>query len=538
MTRKFLLLSLLFFSISAFAEYDKRHKCSDKAITVLKDKAARGDIVEQHNMGEHYYYGYCNFQKDHQKALEWFEKAGNRGFVPSMKKIFEIYYQAKDYTNCIIWCNKVLAINSYDSNAYRWLYLCDQKLGKDGEPQAMEHLKLAAEYGNDNAIVHLGNLYYKNKQYKEAYQTWCKGLFLDNSANVLWSALTATYNNIIYCCLIPGNGCEKDYIAAAKLFTFRFNDKELEKEFNEHVVNWKTIKTAADAGDPKACYAQYVLLKSMNKSEEANKYFAKAQKANLPEVLWDKEFELFENNIEGTDRLYEDKYVEEVKKLFNLSIKNNWISPLIYWALEDHGYKGALSEVANCITNYLDKNGNKPFVEQSRLTYLSFLYLAWVRDNCDNYYDFMATDRNKKVDKKVKLSWQKYYIENTEKIYNCGLHSSSTFLATLYADKDIADYKNAFKYASIATNYYSETGNPLGQLYFEGKGTQKNMTTALSYLLESGYDKEAFQTLNKLYRFGQGGVLKDIETADEYLKASLEDDDEARKELLKKLGIL
>lgn len=531
MLRKLILLTLIIFSNTAFAA----HKCSEKELAVMKDKATRGDIVEQHNMGIHYYNGFDAFVKDRKKALEWFEKSGIRGYVPSMKMAFKAYYYEKDYTNCMKWCNKVLAVNKYDADAYRWLYQCDKALGRENSPQALNNLKLAAEYGNIDAINSYACYLYNNKQYEEAYRIWCSGLFHDNSPAVLGAALKATYNNIIYCCLIPGTGCEKDYIAAAKLFAFRFYGEE--KEYNEHATTWQKIKTAADAGDPKACYAQYVLLQAMNKSEEAGKYLTKAQKANVPDALWDKEYEKFENNIENTDQLYDDKYVEEVKKLFNLSIKNNWISPLIYWALEDHSAKGALSEVASCIANYLEENGNKPFVEQSRLTYLAFLYIAWIRDYCDNYYDFLATDRDKNVDKKVKLSWQKYYIENTERIYDSGLRSSSPFLATLYYDKDIAEYDKAFKYASIASNYYSEIGNPLGLLYYEGKGTQKNLTTALSYLIDESYDKESLLTLSKLYRFGQGGVLKDIDIADKYLKASLEDDKDAAKELLRKFGI-
>ena len=508
-------------SVSAYAERDKNHKCSPQTLATMKSKAEKGDVVELYNMGNHYRYGYCSYSEDKNKAMELYEKAAVKGYIPAMKDLFKLCYGMKNYTKCQSWCNKLLEINPYDADAYYYLSLCEEKEGK----VCVGNCALAAMYGSKYAMNKLGCIYYEDKLYKEAYEAWVKA----------WcSAPDETItNNLIYCCLLPGNGCKKDYIAAARLYKLFFYDN---KNYDKHVSDWNKVKAAADAGDAKACYAWYIL-------NEDKKYFEKALAAKVPDALFEKELETRE--IYGHTGDEEEK----VEAVYQMAMKNKWYAPLIYWAAEVF----FVDDYGPAVRVLLD-GGNESFTDLPLLNQYMFLHYLTARNERDFYWEFIypkILGEEYNGTKEEKIDALKYYQQTAEVVYKSGICKGASILSWIYSEEDLiaGNIDEAFMYASIATNMEEREDNPnlinfsaggltsayvLGKCYYEGKGAKKNRVAALSYLLNSERS-EAKALLNRIYRMAplskEAGVVQDIPLADYYLSES----SKSGAELLEKL---
>lgn len=510
MLRNIFISFLLILSVSAYAERDKNHKCSFQTLATMKSKAEKGDVVELHNMGIHYRYGYCSYLQDKSKAIGCYDKAAVRGYVPSIKELITLHYSNKDYSKTREWCNKMLEINEYDAEAYYYLALCEEKEGK----VCVGNCALAAMYGNKYAMNKLGCIYYEGKLYREAYEAWVKAWCSESDETIT--------NNLIYCCLLPGVGCEKDYIAAARMYDLFFLDK---KNFDKHASDWNKVKVAADAGDAKACYAWYIL-------NEDKKYFEKALAAKVPDALFEKELETRE--IYG----FSDDEEEKVEAVYQMAMKNKWYAPLIYWAADVlFGNQNAPA------VRVLIDGGNKAFTDLPVLNQDMFLHILTAHNEFNFYWEFIYPEiegEEYNGTKEEKIDALKYYQQTAEVVYESGICKGASILSWINSEENLipGSIGKAFKYASIATNMEEEPDNPnlisygagaltsayvLGKCYYEGKGAKKNRVAALSYLLNSERN-EAKALLNRIYRMAplskEAGVVQDISLADYYLSES------------------
>lgn len=520
MLRSLFISFFLLLSTTSFAEYDKSHKCSSQKLATMKSKADKGDVVELYNLGEHYNYHYCAYKEDKKKAADLYEKAAAKGFIPAIKALFKLYYLQKDYAKCQTWCEKLLDINRLDREAIYYLALCEEKAGESFSPYfGLTFLEIPS------ANNKMGCKFYKDKYYESAYQTWAAGYvaFKDNTIA----------NNLVYCCLIPGNGCKKDYIAAARIIQY---DK---KNYEEHLSSWNTVKKAADAGDAKACYAYYLI-------QGDKKYYDKALAAKLPEALWDKEYEKYMNKSNSM----QDNSAEgdkEAAALYALAKKNQWYIPYLYEV-------NSLREVGAFGLPIFQHFLNKGF-DTTSMSYLDrCVYENNVYQAAEfNYiWDFIYPELDPNAEKcyktkSEKIQYQKAYLNIADHAKDNGIHQAARLKAWIYNDADFStNYPDsAFIYAGITynlNNYNSyitwgeELTSPqlLGKCYYEGIGTKKNRTVALGYLLESERS-EAKVYLNRIYRITQlskeACVVQDIALADYFLSES----SKANKELLERM---
>lgn len=151
---KLLLFCICFASANmAFGQYD-----------YFKDqlaKAEAGDVMGMLYVANHYRYG---SDKDYKKAVEWFEKAANKGNVAAMLDMAYAYEDGKgvtqDYKKAVYWYDKAARLDDSGQGKWRLGRMYQQGLGveKDYE-EAVKWYKKSAELGHRAGQNALGNMY-------------------------------------------------------------------------------------------------------------------------------------------------------------------------------------------------------------------------------------------------------------------------------------------------------------------------------------------------------------------------------------------
>ncbi|HBO37964.1 MAG TPA: hypothetical protein DD638_04825 [Pasteurellaceae bacterium] len=193
-------------------------------IVELKKTAEQGDKVAQFRMGYAYHYGLADLMADATKAMEWYQKSSAQGYAKATRNIGMLYADEDngilDYTKAKEMYEKALQQDPADYIAKYYLarlYLDGYGVKQD-VPKALILFKEAAQSGDENAPITLGQLYTNDdtdtsygikKDIAEGMKWYQKGV--DNGSPQAMFNLADYY--------YEGEGVDKDLKRAFDLYT-------------------------------------------------------------------------------------------------------------------------------------------------------------------------------------------------------------------------------------------------------------------------------------------------------------------------------
>jgi len=158
--------------------YDKGRgvpKDEEKAVYWYTKSAEQGYLDAQYNLAELYYSG-TGVKQNYKEAARWYEKAAEQGDPSSQFNLAVLYYDGlgvdQDYSQAIYWYEKA-AVNGDHHAQYNLAQLYDGENNKSGE---IDHLKSAywykqaAEGGVAQAQHNLGNYFVNGKGVNQDYK--------------------------------------------------------------------------------------------------------------------------------------------------------------------------------------------------------------------------------------------------------------------------------------------------------------------------------------------------------------------------------
>lgn len=224
-------------------EFDKRHqeelkkkREEEKKTELLNELKQKGLIINEGDLTPEQLYQHANafyqgtmmnakdgtMKPDYKKALEYYERAGNQGHLPSQVNAAKMYLNGigveQDYEKAANWCVRAVAKGDKDAGAETMYELGITQLnGTNGfaknEKFAFYFFKKSAEMGYVKAQVALGLLYSEGtgveKDIEKAAEWFEKAA--DQGDNMACTNLGMMY--------LTGNGVQKDIGKAKSLLT-------------------------------------------------------------------------------------------------------------------------------------------------------------------------------------------------------------------------------------------------------------------------------------------------------------------------------
>lgn len=175
-------------------------------------KAEQGDVEEQYRLGVHYF-SLENVVLDFEKAIHWFEKAGENGHLQSQINMAEMYAYIPGFQNPekrFYWVEKAAAQNDPVSMAQLGaMYALGEGIKQDLE-KGTEYLFKALELGSPKAMLTLDGVYGMASDHPEdaaARFSWLRRGAEREVPNAQFHLGLA---------LALGNGCTEDLVASAQ----------------------------------------------------------------------------------------------------------------------------------------------------------------------------------------------------------------------------------------------------------------------------------------------------------------------------------
>jgi|GEM_PF-1067782 len=209
-----------FFEKGVVVEKDenKAKELYEQFFSKLQKQAIDGDVDAMYRMGDIYQHGFpqLGIPVYYQQAVEWYEKAANKGYMHAQAALGILYYLGlgvpKNYTKAAEWYMK--AAEQGDAAATYNLAGC-YRLGRGVEQNdelAAKYNQKAANMDMPEAQAELAGMYYLGS-----------GVEQDYTMAVHWfkKAIANGYENAYYglgCCYYDGRGVEKDRQEAFRLF--------------------------------------------------------------------------------------------------------------------------------------------------------------------------------------------------------------------------------------------------------------------------------------------------------------------------------
>jgi len=133
----------------------------------MQKKAEQGDAEMQHFLGMMYWYGYV-VVKDEQKAVEWFQKLAEQGYVTAMRNLVFIYADGRValdekrvlewYRTAKEWYQEPAEQGNADAQYFLGkMYWAGRGFAKEGD-KATEWLQKSAIQGHEKAKKSLDRL--------------------------------------------------------------------------------------------------------------------------------------------------------------------------------------------------------------------------------------------------------------------------------------------------------------------------------------------------------------------------------------------
>ena len=154
---------------------------SDIAISLLRERAEKGDCDAQAALGDIFYFG-KGVPKDFYEAEKWYRKAADQGHLIAQFNMGTFYRDGigvpKDFSEAAKWFRKAAEQGEPDAQySLATRYLNGEGVPKDFS-EAVKWFRRAAEQGNPDAQNSLGNRYFKGEgvsvDYKEAEKWYRK----------------------------------------------------------------------------------------------------------------------------------------------------------------------------------------------------------------------------------------------------------------------------------------------------------------------------------------------------------------------------
>ena len=190
-------------------------------INILKEKAEKGDAVDQFRLGDYYFnsdplIGVDEWWQNQVEAVRWYRLAAEQGEAMAQANLGFCYYDGrgvgKNYAEAVKWYSK--AADQGNASAQTNLGVCyenGQGVQKH-EVEAVRLYRLAVEQGDANAQVNLGACYY-----------YGKGVEKNDAEAVKWYRRAVDQGNAraqanLGLCYASGRGVQKDEVEAVRLY--------------------------------------------------------------------------------------------------------------------------------------------------------------------------------------------------------------------------------------------------------------------------------------------------------------------------------
>lgn len=140
------------------------------SLATLEEYAEKGNAAAQYWLGEHYYAIKRTGNVD--KAVSWWEKSAQTGFIPAINRIAWCYYYnvhyPKDYSAAVQYYIQTANMNSPEGMYYLAMcyyngYYEGQSRQKQKFKEAVEWLNKASDLGFAPAQCYLGKMYFNNE---------------------------------------------------------------------------------------------------------------------------------------------------------------------------------------------------------------------------------------------------------------------------------------------------------------------------------------------------------------------------------------
>lgn len=109
-----LVLVTVFVVASLFKEPEQKERTTEQKdfehySKELAERAERGDIKAQYDLGNCYFYGF-GINKDYKEAVKWLRKAAEQGYAPAQNDLGHCYHVGagvqRNHSEAVRWWNK------------------------------------------------------------------------------------------------------------------------------------------------------------------------------------------------------------------------------------------------------------------------------------------------------------------------------------------------------------------------------------------------------------------------------------------------
>ena len=199
-------------------EEDVSYEIRSKGYRLYLDtKAEAGDPMFQNEVGDAYRWGLFGYEVNEKKAIYWFEKASEQGYLEATNTyadyLVEGIHIKKDHRKAAF-LYEAVSDAGYFLATFNFALCFLEGIGvKQSNKEAFKYMEIAAKKGVDEAQERLGCMYYDGDIVEQDFE-----------AAIRWLERSAKQKNSHACyvlglCHLFGNGCEESPANAFDYFT-------------------------------------------------------------------------------------------------------------------------------------------------------------------------------------------------------------------------------------------------------------------------------------------------------------------------------
>lgn len=466
------------------------------SLAAIVKKAEAGDAAAMNEVGSWYYLGKNDMKQDYKTALQWYAKSAKAGNVYGIGNMAMCYQYG----------------HGIDADSVRAIQLYEKAIGGGNQGQLEKHKKLAADK-NIFSNVLMGTLYQEGSGVKKDLATagnYYSTAFKLGSDNALHAGVLAYLNskNFDKAYDLALVGAKKGDLMSTYYTGLLLHDGKGVAEDWDKGANY--MMKAADKGMPNAQYQLGNYFKNgqgvAKDAAKAAEYYQKALTGNITGAAW----ELAEAYRKGEGVKVD---FDKALNLYAVAVAGGYQKSFAKMCQEDVDFrKSAFGSYLKGLRLYkVDKNYEealKQFKAVSKAKRVEGDVMAAVILADKEYAKCNAKKASKALDKLAAQSGTAYY-----QMALMAEEGNGT-------EKDMATALSFLVKAVDAGN--TDAMNYLGDVRYEGRGVQKDVKAAVdNYLMAynlSQLDEKGGKRLAGCYEDGLGGLKKDPKKAKEVLK--------------------
>ena len=253
-------------------------------------------------LGDANYFGIDGFKQDSIKALNWYKKSADNGYVLGQIATGDLYFTAKDTKNAIKYWEmandnpnifklteddmSILAQSAYNVG---WFYYNGEGIEKN-ESKGIDYFKKAAECGHSYSAYYLGLLYREGTDLTpQSDEMACA--YIEQSALLGYPEGEGLYGD--YCQF--GIGMERDSLQSIKWYKKAYQDGYTQTAYplawhyanteeKDSIIAWGTKPECCDSVDIQ--YSVGAAFYNKEDYDNAEIWWKKAASQELPEAFW------------------------------------------------------------------------------------------------------------------------------------------------------------------------------------------------------------------------------------------------------------